>query len=116
MLQRSAGGGIRTHEPVLVEYAATLRDGSLSPTPLTRLPADCSGRPPRNANPLLSILKTLPTEASIYRMFRTGPNPGRRSSATKVKRPVEKPGRAHPPGAQLPRKQGVVGPTPTVGS
>src|SRR5437867_7495877 len=80
----SAGGGIRTHEPVLVECASTLRDGSLSPTPLTRLPADCSGRPPRNVNPLLPILKTLPTRQAFIGCPETS-NSRRRSSGTKVK-------------------------------
>src|SRR2546428_4697409 len=84
MLQRSAGGGIRTNEPVLVECASTLRDGSLSPTPLTRLPADCSGRPPHNANPLPSILKTLPTRQAFIECPETS-NSRRRSSGIKVK-------------------------------
>ena len=43
---KSAGGGIRTHEP--------LRDGSLSPTPLTML-----GDPRTEGRPPSGILKAL---------------------------------------------------------
>src|SRR6266571_5982911 len=78
------GVGFEPTNPSSSRCASTLRDGSLSPTPLTRLPADCSGRPPRNANPILPILKTLPTRQAFIGCPETS-NSRRRSSGTKVK-------------------------------
>ena len=86
-----AGGGIRTHEP--------LRDGSLSPTPLTRL-----GDPRTVRRPPLGILKTL-----CGRRLLLPWRPGRDCAG------VAQPGRALHIWAQTPRKRGVLGSMPNAG-